>query len=541
MSCPLTVRRGHRQETLVLGEGGCGPTPPWVLTVFYFYAMPPNPTKNGRENMLLLTKGPFTAGMESTSNFWRVPGRVVRAHPPDSRYFSFFFFCGKGKGDVTHSRRSITTPPPLIPSHDGFWKTARGAWARRMARTKKQSVDGAQSKRSAAPGHHPQNSIGFLPPGASHPNAHVASPNGGGNGHRVRDAFSHRFEQHIPLPARLRHVPSSLVEAVNDFHYAMMNDLPRNQFYYELLKANITPETGVLEIGAGSGLLSMMAAQCGAKWVVAVEGSAEMAELARRNVRANNLQDKVKVLNMLSTELTLKDLPERPDLLVSEIFGTLLLGESALDYIADVRQRILKPGARIIPQHGVQYAVPIECPALASVTAVSSWNGLNLSHVMSLQDTSSVVFTKQYGFRMSSVPFTFLAEPVPLATVDFALTTRKSLKKEFPVELTATADGTAHAWLYYWVATDGAQIMSTNPADTRDNFPRDMQWGQAVQLIDEGSNAQMPTVLVMEKGKPYTFRCSMSSDRVILHLQYIRPINRANNESSKKMEANHAT
>lgn len=421
-----------------------------------------------------------------------------------------------------------------------------------MAPKRKSASASANSKKPSGGGHpaapaaagvgaehampHPQLDIGFLPPGAKYPagaapahgstGQHAGHRHSGNNNnkHNRREDFDYRFEQHIFVPPRLRRVPTALVEAVNDFHFAMMNDTPRNEFYYNLLKRHIIPgQSGVLEIGAGSGLLSMMAAKLDAKWVVAVEGSSEMAALARSNIATNGLQDKVKVLNMLSTELTPRDLPEPPSILVSEIFGTLLLGESALDYIADARQRLLRPTTKILPQHAVQYAVPIECQTLTQICAVSSWNGIDLSHVMAMQDTTSVVFTKQYGFRMSSVPFKRLSEPIPMLTIDFAETKRSNFKKLFPVEVKATESGTAHAWLFYWVSTDGEEVMSTDPADTIDNFSRDMQWGQALQLIDEGSDARMPTPLAMTAGSTYNFNCALSSDRVVMSLRYLPP------------------
>lgn len=416
---------------------------------------------------------------------------------------------------------------------------------------KKASMAATGSNRHA----HPQADIGFLPPGARYPAAaswnhhehhqrNSASNDKQGDHDRPND-FDYRFEQHIFVPPRLRRVPAALVEAVNDFHYAMMNDMPRNEFYYNMLKKHIVPgESGVLEIGAGSGLLSMMAAKLNAKWVVAVEGSSEMASLARSNIAANGLQGKIKVLNMLSTELTPRDLPEPPSILVSEIFGTLLLGESALDYIADARQRLLPKTAKILPQHGVQYAVPIECATLGDICAVSSWNGIDLSHVMALQDTTSVVFTKQYGFRMSSVPFRRLADPIPLLTIDFAETKRSTFKKAFPVEVTATASGTAHAWLFYWISTDGEEVMSTAPEDTLHNFSRDMQWGQALQLIDAGTNSHTPTALSMSAGESYKFECALSSDRVVMSLKYTgsrssaaaAPLRADANEAEKRRE-----
>ena len=387
-----------------------------------------------------------------------------------------------------------------------------------------------------APSQRPKQA-GFIPPGA---------------GRNDRNAFGRQFDRHFHVPERIALAPTSLVEAVNDFHYAMMNDTPRNEFYYNLLKAHIVPgETGVLEIGAGSGLLSMMAAKLGAKWVVAVEGSKEMCELAKCNIAQNNLQDKIKVLNMLSTDLRLGDLPARPDVLVSEIFGTLLLGESALDYIEDVRERkILKPDTKIIPQHGIQYAVPIECPTLEKICAVSTWNDIDLSMVNSLRDTASVVFTKKYGFRMSTIPFKLLSEPIPVLTVDFAKTKMGFASDTQKFKVKATESGTAHAMLLFWKSHDFTSktdetdanrlVMSTDPADTIDNFPRDMQWGQAIQLLaatnptvpseaDEAATAEaahthpnvlpasaLPQPVVWTQGQEYDVSCVSSEDHVIL-------------------------
>ena len=46
-----------------------------------------------------------------------------------------------------------------------------------------------------------------------------------------------------------------------------------------------------------------------------------------------------------------------PDVLLSEILGTLLLGESALHYVSDARRRLCKPkGVTVVPEHGCQFA-----------------------------------------------------------------------------------------------------------------------------------------------------------------------------------------
>ena len=383
---------------------------------------------------------------------------------------------------------------PATASAPGLTSAGRGEG--RPAPKPKQSAAAPSEDPSASSG-----AAGFLPPGAGHFRA-------------KKNAFGRKFGAPLTVPRRIRDVPTSLIEAVNDFHYAMMNDTPRNEFYWNLLKRHIVPGvSSVLEIGAGSGLLSMMAARLGAKCVVAVEGSHDMAELARMNIRANGLQDRVTVLSMMSTDFLVKHFAaaaqaidrastttaaaapaegsakpstdhSRPDILVSEIFGTLLLGESAHDYIQDIRERVLKPSTVIIPQFGKQYAVPIECPTLDRICSIDSWNGLDLRHVNAMQDTASVVFTKKYGFRLNTVPFKRLSDPICIANIDFKRVRRADILQEQRHEVVATQSGTANAMLLYWEASMDGEVMSTDPDLTRDNFPRDMQWGQALQLLD---------------------------------------------------------
>lgn len=75
--------------------------------------------------------------------------------------------------------------------------------------------------------------------------------------------FGRDFETHFWVPQRLTDKSTELVETANDFHYAMVNDHPRNDFYRQSLAAVVNSDTHVLEIGTGSGLLAMIAAKQG--------------------------------------------------------------------------------------------------------------------------------------------------------------------------------------------------------------------------------------------------------------------------------------
>ena len=143
--------------------------------------------------------------------------------------------------------------------------------------------------------------------------------------------FGDSFGPHFYVPPRLFDKSLELIETANDFHYAMINDLPRNQFYYDALAACVTPESIVVEIGTGSGLLAMIACKVGAKHVTAIEANRHLADIARMNISKNGMADRITVLNALSSDVMAADLPYgKADVLVSEILGTLLLGKKFL-------------------------------------------------------------------------------------------------------------------------------------------------------------------------------------------------------------------
>ncbi|QJW84152.1 hypothetical protein HK414_10465 [Ramlibacter terrae] len=112
----------------------------------------------------------------------------------------------------------------------------------------------------------------------------------------------------------------------------------------------MTPESTVFEIGAGSGLLAMMAARLGARQVTTCEAVDLVAATAGKIVARNGYADRVTVLAKPSQAVQLGvDLPEPADILVHEIFSSELLGEHVLPAIEDARRRLLKPGGRILP------------------------------------------------------------------------------------------------------------------------------------------------------------------------------------------------
>merc|ERR1719161_2789166 len=116
-----------------------------------------------------------------------------------------------------------------------------------------------------------------------------------------------------------------------------MNDKARNEAYKCAIEKHVGEDDIVVEIGAGSGILSIMAAKAGAKKVYAIEGSKHFVEMATMNCKINGVEDKVVVIHGMSSEV---ELPEKATVLLAEILGTMLDGESVTEYYADAKKRL---------------------------------------------------------------------------------------------------------------------------------------------------------------------------------------------------------
>uniref|UniRef100_A0A4W2E045 Protein arginine methyltransferase 9 n=1 Tax=Bos indicus x Bos taurus TaxID=30522 RepID=A0A4W2E045_BOBOX len=100
---------------------------------------------------------------------------------------------------------------------------------------------------------------------------------------------------------------------VERWHFIMLNDTKRNTIYNAAIqKAVCSGSKSVLDIGAGTGILSMFARKAGAHSVYACELSKTMYELACDVVAANEMEEGIKLLHMKSLDIKIpKHIPER--------------------------------------------------------------------------------------------------------------------------------------------------------------------------------------------------------------------------------------
>ncbi len=128
-------------------------------------------------------------------------------------------------------------------------------------------------------------------------------------------------------------------------HVGMLDDETRSAAFIEAIRRTVRPEDVVLDIGCGTGVLSVAAALAGARRVYAIEASS-MAEAAADLAKANGVEDRVTVLRGWSSRISIAD---RATVLVTETIGNDALEEHVMDIVTDAHKRLLAPSARVIP------------------------------------------------------------------------------------------------------------------------------------------------------------------------------------------------
>ncbi|XP_052863506.1 histone-arginine methyltransferase CARMER [Anopheles cruzii] len=176
----------------------------------------------------------------------------------------------------------------------------------------------------------------------------------------------------------------------------MMQDFVRTSTYQRAIYNNAQDFQGkvVLDVGAGSGILSFFAVQAGAAKVYAVEAS-NMAQYAQQLVSSNNLSEKIIVIAGKIEEI---ELPERVDVIISEPMGYMLYNERMLETYLHGK-KWLKADGRMYPSRGDLHVAPFTDEALymeqynkANFWMQTEFHGVNL---VALRDAAMKEYFRQ--------------------------------------------------------------------------------------------------------------------------------------------------
>ncbi|CAF3973029.1 unnamed protein product [Rotaria sordida] len=157
-------------------------------------------------------------------------------------------------------------------------------------------------------------------------------------------------------------------------HELMLRDRPRVTAYYDAIMSNkhLFENKVILDVGSGTGILSMFAAKAGAKLVYAVDACPTICDLAVELIKCNHLQDKIQVINKPIEDIDKFD--ENIDIIISEWMGYVcfyLFHESMLESVIYARDHFLKLSSGndditsdqnesiiIFPSHAYLYCAP---------------------------------------------------------------------------------------------------------------------------------------------------------------------------------------
>ncbi|XP_032344755.1 protein arginine N-methyltransferase 3 isoform X2 [Camelus ferus] len=260
-------------------------------------------------------------------------------------------------------------------------------------------------------------------------------------------------------------------------HEEMLKDKVRTESYRDFIYQNphIFKDKVVLDVGCGTGILSMFAAKAGAKKVLGVDQS-EILYQAMDIIRLNKLEDSIILIKGKIEEVRLP--VEKVDVIISEWMGYFLLFESMLDSVLYAKNKYLAKGGSVYPDI-----------CTISLVAVSDVN----KHADRIAFWDDV-----YGFNMSCMkkavipeaivevldPKTLISDPCSIKRIDCHTTSVSDLEfsSDFTLKITKTSLCTAIAGyfdIYFEKNCHKRVVFSTGPQSTKTH------WKQTIFLLEK--------------------------------------------------------
>ncbi len=234
----------------------------------------------------------------------------------------------------------------------------------------------------------------------------------------------------------------------------MLADTARMDPYAYALKNAVGPDTVVLDIGTATGIHALLAAKFGARRVYAIDSN-EAVHLARELAAANGYADRIEFIQAASTEITL---PEKADLIVSDLRGALPLFADHIPSIVDARQRHLAPDGCLIPARDTMWVALVEARSVYR-DLVRPWEypyGLNMEIAKNMvlnswgDDNSGEIHSRD-----------LLNEPQVWAVIDYSTIVNPSVSQT-GLKTKVLRAGTAHGLLVWFDGEIGEGIGFSN-------------------------------------------------------------------------------
>jgi precorrin-6B methylase 2 len=253
----------------------------------------------------------------------------------------------------------------------------------------------------------------------------------------------------------------------------MIDDEVRMGAFREALAATIDPGSVVLDLGAGTGIMALLACRYGAKRVYAVEPS-DALQVARETAAKNGYSDRIICIQKRSAAA---NLPERVDVIVEDMRGALPWCSTHIPDLIDARARFLKPDGLIIPRKDTVFCAV----ALAEEQhrdRLMPWR--SSPENLDLSPATRYVENAPSGVRFK--PRQLLSAPAAWTAIDYSTVNSANVRETF--SLNAKRKCTAHG-LLLWFETEllsGVRI-SNAPGRSKNVYGQlFLPWPRPVEL-----------------------------------------------------------
>ncbi|KAM0864983.1 hypothetical protein ACQ4PT_043555 [Festuca glaucescens] len=282
-------------------------------------------------------------------------------------------------------------------------------------------------------------------------------------------------------------------------HEEMLKDVVRTRSYQNVITQNnfLFKDKIVLDVGAGTGILSLFCAKAGAKHVYAIECS-QMADMAKEIVKTNGFSEVITVIKGKVEEI---ELPvPKVDVIISEWMGYFLLFENMLDTVLFARDKWLADDGVVLPDKASLHLTAIE-DAEYKEDKIEFWNNV-------------------YGFDMSCIKKQAMMEPLVdtvdanqivtncqlLKTMDISKMSSGDASFTVPFKLVAERNDFIHALVAYFNVsfTKCHKLMgfSTGPRSKSTHWKQTVLYLEDVVTICEGETLSGTMTVANNKKNP---------------------------------------
>lgn len=261
----------------------------------------------------------------------------------------------------------------------------------------------------------------------------------------------------------------------NGIHREMIEDRVRTESYRDFIEKNPDVFKGktVLDVGCGTGILSLFCARAGAKKVFAVDNSG-IALRAKEIIAKNGFSDRIEVIQGRIEDFNTQRLigKEKVDIIISEWMGYGLLFEGMLDSVLRARDLYLKEGGLLVPSHcNIRLAPISDADWIADSTGEKFWKdvyGFDFSPMI----PGGLLNTHEIG--VFDVPEKALCGSATAHLLEMKTVSVEELSFKIPLRMTLDRDIQSLEAIAIWFDTIFIHSGSAQDVTTLDN----VDWGK---------------------------------------------------------------